>query len=356
MEDKNLKDVKGNGVVVYNEDHQVNQESIEHPPQFQNKPFKIAIGFKFKPSDDELVSYYLKKKIENPDGFQPSCIPCRNIYDYLPEELLEGNKGMDAYFFTPRNKRYLNGTRAARSVKQGYGYWRMGSVPKDIRGVNGRKIGFMNSLTFHEGENKKTSKPTDWLMKEYVISSNNNMRLDDWVICRVHFNMNKKRTESTAEIGSTCNKKQRIEKEREGGKGEAGIKIEGRENVTTTPSNVPRPVYHYGDQFNYYNPQFGGNNLALSMMSSNSLPSIQHNHNNYQYQFGGYSGMIHQQHQQQPHQQFGQHQQQPHQQFEQHLQPQPQQFEQQQQQHYYMNNSINSIHTKHINKSETVSK
>ncbi|KAI3949357.1 hypothetical protein MKW98_023294 [Papaver atlanticum] len=340
MGDKKLKDYKGKSVVVHEDDPEViNQEPIQHPPQIQH-PSNLPPGFKLQPSDDELVSFYIKNKIKDPTRFRPSFIPDTNIYDYLPQELLEGNKDMDAYFFSARNKKYQNGTRADRSVKKGYGHWRMGSKSKEITGVNRRTIGYKNSLRFYVGKNKKDGIATNWQMKEYVMcgdgkekvgcsSSSNNMRLDDWVICRVHWHDDGKRTESTAEvdsdgnagnsINSTCNKKRRIEKERKGGNGQAGIKIEGRENVATS-SNVPGAVPHpqYGNQFNYYNPQFVGNNFANSVMPSNSMLSIQHHpQNNYQYQFGGYSGMFHQQHQQQPDQQFEQHQQQQHQKFEQ---------------------------------------
>ncbi|RZC89469.1 hypothetical protein C5167_027012, partial [Papaver somniferum] len=144
------------------------------------------------------------------------------------------------------------------------------------------------------------------------------------------------------------------------------------ENVTTS-SNVPQPVHHpqYGNQFNYYNPQFAGNNFAHSVMSSGSMPSIQHHQNNYHYQFGGYSATFHQQHQQQPYQQFEQQTQQHYYYMNNNINninyiytitqkkinksEQQQQFEEQQQQHYYMNNNIskiNYIYTKEINKSE----
>ncbi|KAI3872460.1 hypothetical protein MKX03_023200, partial [Papaver bracteatum] len=86
MGDKNLQDLKGKGVLVYDDDHEVNQERIQHPPlQIQ---YYIAPGFKFLPSDDELVFIYLKQKIQDPEGFQPPFIPVMNIYDYLPQELL----------------------------------------------------------------------------------------------------------------------------------------------------------------------------------------------------------------------------------------------------------------------------
>ncbi|KAI3904860.1 hypothetical protein MKW92_037642 [Papaver armeniacum] len=306
MGDKKLKDYKGKSHIVHEDEPEViNQEPIQHPPRIQHP--NLPPGFNFQPSDDELVSYYIKNKIKDPTRFRPSFIPDTNIYDYLPPELLQGNKDMDAYFFSARNKKYQNGTRADRSVKKGQGHWRMGSKTKEIPGVNGRTIvGYKNSLRFYE----------EYVMcgddKEKVGCSSNNMRLDDWVICRVHWHEKGKQSESTLSINSTCNKKRRIEKERKVGKGQAGIKTEGQENVATS-SNAPGAVPHpqYGNQFNYYNPQFVGNNFGHSVMPSNSMLSIQHHpQNSYQYQFGGYLGMFHQQYQQQPHQQFEQHQQQ----------------------------------------------
>ncbi|RZC89470.1 hypothetical protein C5167_027010 [Papaver somniferum] len=252
MGDKNPKDYKGKSVIVHEDEPDViNQEPIQHPPRIQHP--NLPPGFKLQPSDDELVSYYIKNKIRDPTRFRPSFIPDTNIYDYLPRELLEGNKDMDAYFFSARNKKYQNGTRADRSVKKGQGHWRMGSKTKEIPGVNGRTIvGYRNSLKFYVDERIYVMCGDD---KEKVgcSSSSNNMRLDDWVICRVHWHENGKQTESTAEvdndsnagnsINSTCNKKPRIEKERKDGEGQEGIKIEGQENVATS-SNVPGPVPH----------------------------------------------------------------------------------------------------------------
>ncbi|KAI3903058.1 hypothetical protein MKW92_012115, partial [Papaver armeniacum] len=162
-----------------------------------------------------------------------------------------GNKDIDAYFFSARNKKYQNGTRADRSVKKGQGHWRMGSKTKEIPGVNGRTIVGYKKRYFVKGSD------IFYLIRIWV--RGNNMRLDDWVICQVHWHENDKQSESTAEVDSdgnvgssinnTCNKKRRIEKERKVGKGQASIKIEGEENIATS-SNVPGPIY--GNQFNYY--------------------------------------------------------------------------------------------------------
>ncbi|KAI3848464.1 hypothetical protein MKX03_031731 [Papaver bracteatum] len=171
MGDKNLQDLKGKSVVVYDDhDHEVNQERIQH--QFQ---YFIAPGFKFLPSDDELVFIYLKSKTQDPEGFQPPFIPEMNVYDYLPHELLDENEDKDAYFFTPRNKRYENGSRAARSVK--------GAAVK-------------NNLRFFQDRSKTNG--TDWQMKEFVVCSDekekagcsSSMKLDDWVLTHIYLKKN----------------------------------------------------------------------------------------------------------------------------------------------------------------------
>ncbi|XP_026439159.1 NAC domain-containing protein 2-like [Papaver somniferum] len=199
MGDKNLQDLKGKGVVVYDDDHEGNQECIQlqHPPlQFQ---YYIAPGFKFLPSDDELVFIYLTRKIQDPEGFQPPFIPVMNVYDYLPRELLEENEDKDAYFFTPRNKIYENGSRAARTVKGGPGYWRAGPPKKEIKDVDDRTAAYKNSLRFFQGKSKKTD-GTDWQMKEFVMcqdekekagcSSSSSMKLDDWVLTHIYLKKN----------------------------------------------------------------------------------------------------------------------------------------------------------------------
>ncbi|KAI3949913.1 hypothetical protein MKW92_027218 [Papaver armeniacum] len=180
MGDKNLEDLKSKGVVVYDDDHEGNQECIQHPPlQFQ---YYIAPGFKFLPSDDEVVFIYLTRKIQDPEGFQPP----------YPSNEYE-NEDKDAYFFTPRNKRYENGSRAARTVKGGPGYWRAGPPKQEIKGVDGRTAAVKNSLRFFQGKSKTDG--TDWQMKEFVMCSDekekagcssSNMKLDDWVLSHIY--------------------------------------------------------------------------------------------------------------------------------------------------------------------------
>ncbi|MCL7045301.1 hypothetical protein MKW94_026980 [Papaver nudicaule] len=256
------------GVVVYNHHKVIKQERTRHDsptPVIGYLP-KIPIGFTFAPSDDELF-FYLKNKIENSDDGNNSLnIPEKNIYDFLPQELLDGNKDKDAYFFTPRNKISKNGSSINRSVKEGYGHWRITHV-----------TGYKNCLKFYIGKNRRDSKATDWLMKEYVMSCDkgkvgsssrsSNMRLDDYAICRIHLHKNTKCTEPTAETDCGCNNsKENVSK------GKQVSKIGDHENVRMS-ADVPRLVHHqeYEDQFTSYNPQFGANKLAHSVMSSSAI-------------------------------------------------------------------------------------
>ncbi|MCL7039690.1 hypothetical protein MKW94_026195 [Papaver nudicaule] len=266
----------------------------------------VPIGFKFSPTDDELISFFLKNKTEYPGEFNLPEIPETKIYEHLPQELL-GTRNKGAYFFTQRNRRHAKGSYVDRSVKEGYGHWRMTGSGKgnEIKGVDGSVIGYKNSLTFYTGKNRKEGKGTDWLMNEYVmkekVGCNSSMKLDDWVICRVH-------------LRNSCNNRQKIGSERK------RIRMS---------AEVPGPVQHQ-----QYEDQFGANNLQYSEMSSNAILNIQHHQENH-YQLGGYSEMIHQQY------------------YSQQLQ---QQFEQQQQQLQYQQQLVYKQHSQPVKLYSTIFK
>ncbi|KAL3829589.1 hypothetical protein ACJIZ3_018391 [Penstemon smallii] len=148
-------------------------------------------GYRFQPTDDELIVYYLKKKIEN-EPIPYSKIHEADIYKHNPQELSEifshpGEKKW--YFFTPRERKYLNGSRPNRAA--GSGYWKATGADKAIH-HNGELVGSKKSLVFYEGRPPK-GKKTNWLMQEYRVHQPNlqrnrdhNMRLDEWVLCRIY--------------------------------------------------------------------------------------------------------------------------------------------------------------------------
>lgn len=76
----------------------------------------------------------------------------------------------ELYFFTPRNKRYRNGSRPARFA--GKGFWKATGgdrpVPKDSP-----TIGYEKALVFYEGKPQKRPTKTNWIMHEYRLLSKN---------------------------------------------------------------------------------------------------------------------------------------------------------------------------------------
>ncbi|KAK4408276.1 NAC domain-containing protein 18 [Sesamum angolense] len=95
------------------------------------------------------------------------------------------------YFFTPRDRKYPNGSRPNRAA--GTGYWKATGADKDVYRDDGKKVGSRKALVFYEGRPPK-GKKTDWIMHEYRVKDQpprhkrdaNDMRLDDWVLCRIH--------------------------------------------------------------------------------------------------------------------------------------------------------------------------
>ena len=67
------------------------------------------------------------------------------------------------YFFSPRDRKYPNGSRPNRVA--GSGYWKATGTDKVIT-TEGRKVGIKKALVFYVGKAPKGSK-TDWIMHEY---------------------------------------------------------------------------------------------------------------------------------------------------------------------------------------------
>ncbi|XP_020276433.1 NAC domain-containing protein 68-like [Asparagus officinalis] len=84
----------------------------------------LPAGFRFHPTDEELVIHYLCAKVAKQTPQVP-IIADINLYKYdpwdLPEKALFGQR--EWYFFTPRDRKYPNGSadgsRGATSYKKG---------------------------------------------------------------------------------------------------------------------------------------------------------------------------------------------------------------------------------------------
>ncbi|XP_009593583.1 NAC transcription factor 56 [Nicotiana tomentosiformis] len=160
---------------------------------------QLPPGFRFHPTDEELVVHYLEKKVASAP-LSVTIIAEVHLYKFDPWELpSKANFGeQEWYFFSPRDRKYPNGARPNRAATSGY--WKATGTDKPIFTSNGtKKIGVKKTLIFYRGKPLKGMK-SNWVMHEYRLVDNNSsltkkcsLRLDDWVLCRIY----KKNSSST---------------------------------------------------------------------------------------------------------------------------------------------------------------
>ncbi|GMN29473.1 hypothetical protein TIFTF001_041321, partial [Ficus carica] len=146
------------------------------------KPIEFPIGYRFLPSDEELITDYLVKKLLDQD-LPADIVKEVDLYKYSPQELEQlygARREKEMYFFTRTKLKYANGSRPNREAPGGT--WRASTSKIPIRGGNGRKIGDKMMLVYHKTEKKQK---TDWLMHEYTIPSNSK-KTEGYVLCKLY--------------------------------------------------------------------------------------------------------------------------------------------------------------------------
>ncbi|CAN8299509.1 unnamed protein product [Cochlearia groenlandica] len=158
----------------------------------KNGVMRLPPGFRFHPTDEELVVQYLKRKVSS------SPLPASIITDFdvcrADPWDLPGNMEKERYFFSTREAKYPNGNRSNRAT--GSGYWKATGIDKRVMTTKGNQIvGLKKTLVFYRGKPPHGSR-TDWIMHEYRLSSNSMGPTQNWVLCRIFL---KKRTGNKTE-------------------------------------------------------------------------------------------------------------------------------------------------------------
>ncbi|KAK4794550.1 hypothetical protein SAY86_012544 [Trapa natans] len=146
----------------------------------------VPPGFRFHPTEEELVGYYLARKISSL-GIDLDVIVEVDLYKMEPWDIQDRCKfGYDEqnewYFFSHKDKKYPTGTRANRATTTGF--WKATGRDKAILSKN-TVIGMRKTLVFYRGR-APNGRKTDWIMHEYRLQKPDHEAPQDgeWVVCR----------------------------------------------------------------------------------------------------------------------------------------------------------------------------
>ncbi|KAK9080735.1 hypothetical protein SSX86_000493 [Deinandra increscens subsp. villosa] len=159
-----------------------------------NGELSVPPGFRFHPTDEELLYYYLRKKV----SYEPIDLDVIREVDLnrlepwdLKEKCRIGSGPQNEwYFFSHKDKKYPTGTRTNRATAAGF--WKATGRDKAIHlHSNSKRIGMRKTLVFYTGRAPHGQK-TDWIMHEYRLDDQysnattpSEVQEDGWVVCRV---------------------------------------------------------------------------------------------------------------------------------------------------------------------------
>ncbi|XP_078437137.1 transcription factor JUNGBRUNNEN 1-like [Wolffia australiana] len=144
-------------------------------------------GFRFHPTDEELVGFYLRRKVEK-KPMRAEVIKHVDVYKYDPWDLPSTHESKELYFFCMRGRKYRNSVRPNRVTKSGF--WKATGTDKHIYKPGGGStcIGLKKSLVYYLGFAGKGQK-TDWMMHEFRLPFAANgidaQEAEMWTICRI---------------------------------------------------------------------------------------------------------------------------------------------------------------------------
>ncbi|CAN7100488.1 putative NAC domain-containing protein 61 [Brassica rapa] len=128
------------------------------------------VGFRFYPTEVELISFYLRIQLDGGHATIYSLIPILDVFNVEPTQLpnLAGERWQGDreqwLFFVPRQEREARGGRPSRTTNSGY--WKATGSPGPVFSPDNRVIGVKKTMVFYMGKAPKGRK-TKWKMNEY---------------------------------------------------------------------------------------------------------------------------------------------------------------------------------------------
>ncbi|KAL8201588.1 hypothetical protein R6Q57_010735 [Mikania cordata] len=127
-------------------------------------------GFRFYPTEEELVSFYLPYKLEGQRNDLHHVIPVVNVYEHEPWQLPEkagelcSGETEQWFFYVPKQEKDLLGGKSSRTTT--CGYWKATGSPAYVYSSTSKVIGVKKTMVFYQGKSSKGRK-TKWKMNEY---------------------------------------------------------------------------------------------------------------------------------------------------------------------------------------------
>ncbi|CAN0886043.1 NAC domain-containing protein 21/22 [Linum grandiflorum] len=142
-------------------------------------------GFRFYPSDEELVCHYLLKKISDDKQVLKGTLVEIDLHTCEPWQLPEVAKlnATEWYFFSFRDRKYATGYRTNRATISGY--WKATGKDRTVVDPTTKEVvGMRKTLVFYRNRAPNGIK-TGWIMHEFRLESPHMPPKEDWVLCRV---------------------------------------------------------------------------------------------------------------------------------------------------------------------------
>jgi hypothetical protein len=186
---------------------------------------KLPPGFRFHPSDEELVCHYLCNKIraksdhgdvdDDDDDVDEALKGSTDLVEIdlhicEPWELPDVAKinAKEWYFFSFRDRKYATGYRTNRATVSGY--WKATGKDRTVMDPRTRQlVGMRKTLVFYRNRAPNGIKTT-WIMHEFRLECPNIPPKEDWVLCRV-FNKGRDSSLQDNNYYNNDNQTQRLE-------------------------------------------------------------------------------------------------------------------------------------------------
>ncbi|XP_039125427.1 NAC domain-containing protein 90-like [Dioscorea cayenensis subsp. rotundata] len=189
-----------------------------------------SVGFRFSPTEEELVSFYLKNMLDNKRQDIQSVIPILDVYSFDPWQLPKmagepcNKDGEQWFFFSPMQESEAHGGRRTRMTQAGF--WKATGSPSFVYSTD-RAIAVKKTMVFYTG--RTPFGKTKWKMNEYKALEGTTSKLrNEFSLCRVYIKSGCLRAFDRRPVGLG------IENQRMG--------IESSSTSSSSPSSIIAPL------------------------------------------------------------------------------------------------------------------